>query len=183
MDRDGICRPFVEVDVVGMFICLAYNLKGIPMPADPYRLAGEFSPERLAEMGLTKKECKQLVKYPTLILLGARKTRGGNGAARGYIETNFPQAEFPGLDSYAVLRSIRRKHKAIADLFCRHQGLRLMRLESDIATKVMLRYIDEGRPGPILCVHDSFLAADGEALRRIITEVYFEVMGFRCEIH
>jgi hypothetical protein len=182
-DEDGICRPLVEVDVVGMFICLAYNLVGLPMPANPYRLPGEFSPERLEGMGLTEKQCRQLVKYPTLILLGARKTRGGNMAARAYIEANFPQAEFAGLDPKAVVRSIRRRHRLIADLFCRHQGIRLMRYESDIATKVMLRYVDEGHPGPILCVHDSFLGADGEALKRIIKEVYLEVMGFPCEVH
>ncbi len=175
-DGDQII-PLHERDVTAMFIGLAYNLEGLPTPQDPYGLDGDYSPEALSILGLTSKD---VVKFPALIWLGARSMRQGSHAVREYLEEKCPQ-----LDVGRVREAIRRKHEAISHRFGRNYGISLMRTESDIANEVMRRHVDMGWPGPILCVHDSYLAADRLRLDDQVRSCYREVLGgdFECELH
>jgi hypothetical protein len=166
-----------ERDVVAMFINLAYNLTGMPMPDDPYQLTGEFSPEKLEALGITP---KQLVKYPALIWLGANTKHEGSLAIRGYLEENRLQVNVE-----RVRKAIKRKHQAIARRFGCGYGLELMRRESDIAFGVMCGHLEAGRPGPILAVHDSYLSSDPTSLDDLVRECYRDVVGdaYECQLH
>jgi hypothetical protein len=187
LDGDRV-RRLHERDVVAMFVALTYNLEGLPMPADPYRLEGEYSPEALAAMGY---EPKEVVKYPALIWLGARTKHSGSRAVRGYLEESLPKRLrkqgrlcLP-LDANRVRRAIRHKHNRIAHRFGCYYGVRLMRVESDIAMEVVRRHLEAGQPGPILCVHDSFLAGDPDLLDELVHASYRDAFGgaFDCEVH
>ena len=54
-----------------------------------------------------------------------------------------------------LIEQIKSKHSAIADAFGTGAGLRLMRVDSDMAETVLLRLIGRGIVG--LPIHDSFI--------------------------
>jgi hypothetical protein len=53
------------------------------------------------------------------------------------------------------VRVIRSKHRAVSDLFFSDAGVRLMRIDSDIALNTVMSCQNKGIP--VLPVHDSFI--------------------------
>jgi hypothetical protein len=71
-----------------------------------------------------------------------------------------------------LIEQIKAKHSGIADSFGSGAGLRLMRIDSDMAESVQLRLIARGAVG--LPIHDSFIVEERHAgiLEEIMDEVF-----------
>jgi hypothetical protein len=88
-----------------------------------------------------------------------------------------------GLEPRDVYNAVVETHEAVARRF--HQkdmGLKLMKLESDIARDVVRYFISKG--WPIMAIHDSFVVEvdKGAALRNCMEEFYFDRLGFMPRI-
>lgn len=72
----------------------------------------------------------------------------------------------------ALIAKIKAKHSGIADCFGTGAGLRLMRIDSDMAESVQLKLIGRGAVG--LPIHDSFIVEERHAgiLKEIMDEVF-----------
>jgi hypothetical protein len=72
----------------------------------------------------------------------------------------------------ALIGQIKAKHSGIADSFGTGAGVRLMRIDSDMAESVQLRLIGRGAVG--LPIHDSFIVEERHAgiLEEIMDEVF-----------
>ena len=76
-----------------------------------------------------------------------------------------------------LCEAILKKYKPIADKFFTGQGLRLQRIDSDIAEYVMLHFAKHDMP--ILPLHDSFLIRSvyEEPLKQIMQEAFYHFVG------
>ena len=78
--------------------------------------------------------------------------------------------------------AILERHHLIADKFYTGQGLRLQKINSDIAEYVMLQFAKYNMP--ILPLHDSFIIRSGyeESLEKMIQEAFHQIVGSNIEI-
>ena len=78
--------------------------------------------------------------------------------------------------------AILERHHLIADKFYTGQGLRLQKIDSDIAEYVMLHFAKYNMP--ILPLHDSFLIRSGydSSLEEIMQKAFHHFVGSRIEI-
>ena len=76
-----------------------------------------------------------------------------------------------------LCEAILKKHQQIADKFFTGQGLRLQRIDSEIAEYVMLHFAKHDMP--ILPLHDSFLIRSGyeESLEQVMQEAFYHLVG------
>jgi hypothetical protein len=144
-------HPTLEEDYRALHPTLLYAESGKVMAGDPYELAGWE---------------RKLVKKGFNILLNA----DGDVSALKAIAL-----EIKGDGAFAkakqLVLEIGAKHNAIADQFCSGAGLRLQRVDSGMAERVILDMILKG----IIClpIHDSFIvdAAKLPALKEKMAEV------------
>ncbi|QEG40783.1 hypothetical protein [Roseimaritima ulvae] len=87
-------------------------------------------------------------------------------------ETNFAE----------VVAAVVSRHRPIEDSFCDDVGMRLMRIDSDIAMEVFDHFAQLGVP--CLGVHDSFIvpAKHERTLREVMTNFYAAKLGFEPEL-
>ncbi|MER9095907.1 hypothetical protein NKI34_33825 [Mesorhizobium sp. M0700] len=131
--------PTVEVDFSSMQLAMLYAQVGQQLEGDAYAIDGlgpEFRP---------------LVKTTTLKMINAK----------GHIQPPFKSALPPSISWKDLEEAILAKHNPIAEFFGSGEGIRLQRLDSDIAEDVMIRMMDKGVP--VLPIHDSFIVAEGYA--------------------
>ncbi|MBM9593999.1 hypothetical protein [Roseitranquillus sediminis] len=164
-------EPVVEIDYATFHPALAYAERGLPPPEAPYEVAG-FS--------------RDLVKVAFNILLnssgrpGARHTIAWKPAMathlldvtphRNELPSAFLRRVYQSDPSYPhrasrcaeeLIEKLLARHAPIADLFFSGLGLRLQRLDSDIAEGVMRRMRRHGVV--VFPIHDSFLAPASKA--------------------
>src|SRR5262249_50024827 len=76
-----------------------------------------------------------------------------------------------------LIGQIKAKHSGIADSFGTGAGLRLMRIDSDMAESVQLKLIGRGVVG--LSIHDSFIVEEHHA--EVLKEIMYEVLDRKLQ--
>jgi hypothetical protein len=144
--------PCIEVDYSQLHPRLLYAIAGKPLTGDAYTIEGWNRP-------LVKEAMNTLINADDELsaMQSIARSIGGKGA--------FDKAQ-------KLTGQIKAKHPGIADSFGTGAGLRLMRLDSDMAESVQLKLIRRGIVG--LPIHDSFIVEERHAgvLEEIMDEVF-----------
>jgi hypothetical protein len=142
----------VELDYSQLHPRLLYAIAGKLTDGDAYEIEGWNRP-------LVKEAMNTLVNADDELsaMQSIARSIGGNGA--------FDRTR-------TLVDQIKAKHSGIADSFGTGAGLRLMRLDSDMAESVQLKLIGRGVVG--LPIHDSFIVEERHAgiLEEIMDEVF-----------
>ena len=83
-----------------------------------------------------------------------------------------------GMTFKQLVPRVERHHRRIADRFGSDWGVRLMRIDADVAVRVLHHFADRGLP--CLGVHDSFVVRRGDKaeLIKAMRFYYRERLGF-----
>lgn len=152
-------EPTVEVDFIGMHPHLIYHLQGDAFSGDPYEISG-------FERDAVK------VAFNTLINRDGRKHRG---PAANSLALNL---KISAAKATELENAIYKLHHRIAHHFNTGYGLKLQKLDSQIAYDVMMYFfIDCKRP--LLMIHDSAIVSvrDVETLKLCMVDAYSSVVS------
>jgi hypothetical protein len=179
---DGSENGSVEIDYKGLHICLLYALVGIDYWAadgqDPYSLDGYERSKRM----------RNFLKKVLLTIINAAGRRSALGAIRKDVNDHpdeFGWLAEESLSMGAVIDAFVERHAPIAGFFYSGVGIKLQRIESDIAERVIEQFT--ARSCPLLCVHDSFVVRpeEAECLHMAMDREYrrevFELSGGKLE--
>jgi hypothetical protein len=149
-------EPTKELDYAGLHLAMLYAKVGEPLHGDPYALDGIHHDHR------------KLIKITLMKMINAKKPRIAR--PRG-----MPLP--PGVAWRDLQEAIAQKHAAIATYFRSGEGLRLQRLDAEVAEDVMVSMMDRGVLA--LPIHDSFIVdyRHTEVLRREMLRAYRERLG------
>jgi hypothetical protein len=126
-------EPTLEPDFVALHPSIIYASRGIHLVGDPYETA-EF-PRAHGKAGFN-------------IALNAKSYSTARAAIAHDLSLDMASAT-------KLLQAITSKHRAVSDQFFSDAGVRLMRIDSDIALTTVLTCQSKGIP--VLPVHDSFI--------------------------
>lgn len=134
-----------ELDYKGIHPRLLYAEAGATLDGDPYDIPGYP---------------RKLVKLAFNIMVNARDRSGALKAtlrkARELTKDDaIPEGYCTSLTISALLGAIEERHQSIAHAFCSDSGVRLQRIDSGIAERVMLDLVRKGIVS--LPIHDSFI--------------------------
>jgi hypothetical protein len=188
-------RGCCEFDFSATFITLCYHLDTLEAPELPYELWPTMNKGlRLAAKKMTN--CILFTESRKEALLAfwkmlsavrwdrnrkewmARSGKKLNTAltiGRAIVEA--------GLEPRDVYNAVVETHEAVKGHFHKKDmGLKLMKLESDIARDVVRYFVNKG--WPIMAIHDSFVVEvdKGAALRNRMEEYYYDRLGFMPRI-
>ncbi|WP_133055603.1 hypothetical protein [Mycolicibacter engbaekii] len=170
VDIDGVAHTTVELDYSTLHLSLGYAEEGERRPRHPYEIPG-----------FTRDE----VKVATNIAINAANKRSAVGAIAMH-QAEQERRCYPSQEhrerARIVYSRLTRKHWRARNLIGSGAGLRLQRVDSDIAVEVMLSLLRQRIPA--LPVHDSFLVAahHQEQLWVAMTSTA-KVRGYDLEIH
>lgn len=157
-------QPTVELDYSGCQIRMLYHQRGIDYQGDPYRLEELTACEDAS--GLQSGHFREGVKSLFQALI--------NGDPDGMPHlANIKDFTFkPYFKRVQVREMLERMHAPIADSFATGEGLRLQRVDSDLALSIITRLCDQGIVS--LPVHDSFIVreTDQGALFDVMQDEY-----------
>lgn len=158
----------IELDYSGCHPRMLYHERGLEPEGDLYALPEIEAHE--AALGLEPQTHRPLVKWLMQVLINGR---GRPEAVERPESAIIPQ----GRTIVDIVQFIEAKHHSIADAFKTGAGLRLMRLESDIALEIIKTAMNEG--WTVLSVHDSFITTldRQEQLRSMMVESYIRRLG------
>ncbi|KHK03929.1 hypothetical protein [Desulfovibrio sp. TomC] len=175
-------QPVCELDFGGMHIRLLYSKAGaIPAIGDVYDLGfDELSVVRFQKQwGMS---LRRVLKKLLLIGINAKTdTATVSAALRELTESTDDPAlarvdknrerEFKAVLGH-LLKALKDRHPAIAHFIGKDQGIRLQRLDSDIADAILAVFVRQGRP--IVPIHDSFVVRDQdrELLRQTMADAW-----------
>jgi len=145
-------KQMVELDYSNQHPSILYAWEGVSRPSDCY--SGVIKPPRLPH-GVTHKDVRDMVKAAFNAMLNS-----------DHVLKNAPDGVEPkrfGLKWREISDAIMAFHQPIAHHFYTGVGLRLQRLDSDIAEKVLLHFTQNRIA--ILPLHDSFLMHSGYEAR------------------
>lgn len=154
----------VELDFSGIHARILYALVGAKFPDNPFNMVG-FGEEH-----------RPLVKKTFYALVNAS---GDIKEPPEFKEANL------GITWKEFCDRIMEAHAPIKRYFKSGYGVKLMKMDSDIAEKVMLHFADEGIP--CLSVHDSFIVHHGyeselaQVMRRAFREVVSAEIGISAK--
>ena len=185
-------EPCVELNFSGMHPRMLYHLEGLDFREDPYRLWGaDTSPglRLLAKVlvntainAQTKESAISACNYAMCTKTKSTDERGKSIPKTGAslrrareLYDAYQQANVRFEDVYALAL---QHHAPIAKYFGSDYGIKLMRLDSQIALNVMAHFAKHQRP--CLSCHDSFLVPRSaeEELRHQMVEAYVDRLGF-----
>jgi hypothetical protein len=126
-------EPIAEPDYRAHHLRILYALDGLPLDGDPYDIDGWL---------------RETVKRALLILINAPTRERAIRAIVYRCEIDRGAAE-------RLVNELKQKHKPIEMHFHSGAGLRLQRIDSDMAERVELGQIRRGNP--VLPIHDSFI--------------------------
>lgn len=144
-------KPTIELDYSGCMIRMLYHERGLDYQDDPYWLEPLHACER--ENGLPKGHFREPVKRMMQAVIN-----GEEGNRNERIRMKNGQTFRPYFTRLAVEEILRAKHRPIADAFHTGAGVRLQRVESDIALEIVGNLM--GRGIVVLPVHDSFIVME-----------------------
>jgi len=156
-------QPTAELDFAACHPSMLYHELGLECEGEIYEIPAITAYEE--SKGLPRGTYKDCIKWLTQVLL--------NGKGRPSQTSRNNNAEPPpGFTDQEITDMIIDRHRPIATAFKTQAGLRLMRLDSDIALEVVTRAMEEGWIA--LPVHDSFIAVKDKEyrLRQIMVEEY-----------
>jgi hypothetical protein len=144
-------KETVELDYRSLHPALLYARRGLPPYtfSDPYIIEGE-------EAFLAGEE-RHLRKQLLLHLLNAADESKAIGALEQKIRDN-PEEYPETYDLEAITKGLKRTHEAIAEDFATGIGVKLQKLDADMAQQVMQIMMEEHNE-VVLCIHDSFICA------------------------
>lgn len=151
-------EPTIEIDFTGMHPHLLYHLQGDDFSGDPYAIEGF-------------KRAAVKVAFNTLINRDSRKHKGM--AAKSLVRNlNISMVQATSLEN-----ALYRLHHRIAGHFNTGYGLRLQKLDSQIAYDVMTHFFIEIKR-PLLMIHDSAIVSvrDVETLKLCMVDSYRAVV-------
>ncbi|MDB0073527.1 hypothetical protein N9F00_02950 [Planktomarina temperata] len=159
-------KRMVELDYSNQHPSILYAQASIVRPADCY--SGVIKPPLIPD-GVTAKDLRDMVKAAFNAMLNSPKPL--RQAPKGVKPSKF------GLKWAEVSEAIIAFHEPIAHHFYTGVGLRLQRLDSDIAEKVLLHFARSGIA--VLPLHDSFLMHNGyePSLDPVMRSAFEEVVG------
>ena len=165
-------KPMVEYDFANLHPRILYAEAGLIPPDDCY---SDIYPKCPGWVMPDPDDMRKAVKIALNAMLNATA------------ELKRPPRAFRRKDcncSWAQLSAaILERHHLIADKFYTGQGLRLQRIDSDIAEYVMLHFAKYNMP--ILPLHDSFIIRSGyeESLEKVMQEAFQQFVGSTIEIN
>ena len=159
-------KSMVELDYSNQHPSILYAQEGATRPADCY--SGIIRPKCLSD-GVKQEDLRDAVKAAFNAMLNSPKPL--RQAPNGISPSKF------GLTWAELSQAIMSFHKPIEHHFYTGVGLRLQRLDSDIAEKVLLHFAQSGIA--ILPLHDSFLMHNGyeTSLEPVMRSAFEEVVG------
>ena len=159
-------KSTVELDYSNQHPSILYAQEGLVRPADCY--SGVIPPE-LTPQTASLSDLRGMIKAAFNAMLNSPKplSQPPNGV--------YPKAF--GLTWRQVSESILKFHEPIAHHFYTGIGLKLQRLDSDIAEKVLLYFSQKYIP--VLPLHDSFLMHHGyeSTLKPVMEAAFKEIVG------
>jgi|CXWL01.1.fsa_nt_gi hypothetical protein len=166
-------QPTVELDYPAYHINMLYNERGLDCEGYAYDMPEIVEYER--KRGLKPRTYKSCIKQYTQAMVNCKK-----GGRPSRIKLKEGSAPLPDFDPIEIIRMIERRHSPIKDAFRSNAGLRLQRIDSDIAMEVITAAKEEGWVA--LPVHDSFIATvdNQDKLKAIMEECYWK--RFNCGI-
>ena len=169
-------RPTVEVDYQALHIAILNAGHGQPTTGDPYGLAEGLFPDT------TAREQRKLVKRLILVALNAKDRTTACQAFRQGCPVGSKAKTMKNSALLVVLDAFAERHPHLADDLCADRGIRLMNVDSQIASYVINRLTQEGIP--VLCIHDSFIVDYGRAgyLKQVMDKATREVIGCRVAV-
>ena len=135
--------PTKEFDYSNLHAALLYAQAGLPLADDAYSLPN------------VPAQYRKLIKSTFFKLVNAREDQR--------IEPPRADALPPGMSWQQLQNAVITKHQPIAQHFRSRSGLKLQRIDSDIAEQVMLRMMADDLL--VLPVHDSFITYHGHGER------------------
>jgi hypothetical protein len=164
-------EPTVELDFSGCAIRMLYHERGLDYQGDPYRLEAISAYE--AKQGLPPNHFREGVKAITQALINDQ-----NGKEPEQIQLPDGLSFRPGFKRSEVRRMIEGKHAPIADAFGTGAGLRLQRLDSDLALAIVSELRNQGVLA--LPIHDSFLVSREHKYKTgvLMSRLYRDKFGF-----
>ncbi|HLP41981.1 MAG TPA: hypothetical protein VK465_10780, partial [Fibrobacteria bacterium] len=178
IDGQRVC----ELDYGGMHIRLLYaKAEAVPAAGDVYDLGfDELTVHRFQrQWGMS---LRSVLKKLLLIGINAKTDRSTIAAALTELTESTDGTDRIRLDKDRergfkavlghLLKALKARHPAIAQFIGKDQGIRLQRLDSDIADSIMTAFVRQGRP--IIPIHDSFVVQgqDREMLRTAMAEAW-----------
>ena len=159
-------KAMVELDYSNQHPSILYAQEGATRPADCY--SGVIKPKHLSD-GVKQEDLRDAVKAAFNAMLNSSKPL--RQAPNGVSPIRF------GLTWAELSQAIMSFHEPIAHHLYTGVGLRLQRLDSDIAEKVLLHFARSGIA--ILPLHDSFLMHNGyePSLNPVMRSAFEEVVG------
>ena len=186
-------KESVEVDFSALHGRMVYHAEGLECPDDPYSLWGDDTTDlqrRLVKATMLRLlNCASEADAINSCQLGALVFRPGKpkiwkrGRDREDAEMLREAREKTGLTFQEIVKVIKKRHARIKHRFCQNRGMELMRIDSEIALKIMLKFAKKCIP--CLGVHDSFIVpVDQERqLRRVMMREYQRKLGFLPVLH
>ncbi len=155
----------VEVDYKGLHPAILFLRNGLSVPDDPYALVpGADSDD----------EIRELAKKTFLALLNAQSLHTVE-------PKNFSPDRF-GMTKAEFRKQVMAAFPMLPGVFGSGIGVTLQRQDSDLAARVMMRFIEEGIP--ILPIHDSFIVARRHTNKLIDTMkgIFMQEYGIGIEV-
>lgn len=144
-------KPTVEVDFKGLHVAILSAEQGVTVEGDVYELPAGVVPG--TPPGLQRK----IVKHLVLTALNARNKASAFRSFRDGWPAGVMQKGLTDNELQVVLDAFVRKHPHLEDALCADQGIRLMNVDSQIASLVHNHFTAQGVP--VLSIHDSFIVS------------------------
>lgn len=166
----------VELDYSGCALRMLYHERGIDYKNDPYSLEAIHQYEK--KRGYRPGYYREALKKITQALINDR-----NGTHPERVPVGAGISFRPGFKRIDIRRMIEVKHAPIADVFRTGAGLRLQRLDSDLALSIITSLRKKGIVA--LPVHDSFITNydNEEILKDTMINMYYDKFGFNPVIN
>ena len=162
LDGEGVVEP----DFSQLHATILYAQRGLVVPGDAYTIPGYD---------------RDTIKIAFQVIVNARTTQ----AAIGAVQKKLKKAQLQWDRSYAaqIVRAVKAAHPKLKGDFGRDKGVAMMRKDSDVIVKVMLKLVEKNVP--FLPVHDSIVCrkSDKDLVIKIMEESFLEVFpGFPCKV-
>jgi hypothetical protein len=164
-------KDVVECDYSGLHVNMLYALERLEKPeGDVYELP-EYT-----------RGVRQYLKRLLLVLINSESPRQARNAMLDRRDPDFTELpdEVESLD--AIFTSFCNKHRPIRHYFCSGIGIWLQNLDSQIAEKVMMAFVEI--KFAILPMHDSFIVHHGmeSFLQEQMNKAFEDLMGMKCRV-
>jgi hypothetical protein len=189
LERDEIMfgdKECIELDYGSMHVRMCYHLEGNDYRDDAYELWGADTGEL----------ARRMAKYAVNVMLNATDRHSAVCACNQQMSLRTVHGNFKkgkqerdardlwdasrqtGLKFADIIDLVLKKHRPIARWFNNDSGMKLMRIDSEIALRVLYWFAKRGIP--CLGCHDSFIVPreHQDKLIRVMDGYYFRRLGF-----